>query len=341
MKQLILKKVKGYLETLIFPILLYVLFAIISACIPEDTFFTSYTITKIFQESVLSTIVGLAIAVPLSGGRWDFATGTIPILGGIIGLNFAMQMNANFFVALILCIIFCVILAVVEGILYIVLRVPNMIVSLGVVMLYEALTNILFDGKGVNIFNANVSYTNNLLTLYNQPYCYILLAIVIIIVSYLLNYTRFGADTKSLGANSKLAINAGVNEKKNILLTYVFIGVLLGIAAMLNASKAKIEAANNLSSTSLMFSSMGPVLVGLFLSQYSSLPWGTFIGAVGFNIISYGLASFNIDSSIQNIITGVVIVVIMAYTTKKDFIIKFLEKTLGIKRKNKNGSQNA
>ena len=63
---------------------------------------------------------------------------------------------------------------------------------------------------------------------------------------------------------------------------------------------------------------MGPVLVGLFLEQYSTLPFGVFVGALGFNIITYGLQALNIDSSIQTIITGIAIVLIMAYTTNQE-----------------------
>lgn len=329
MKGKILKMSIGYLKALIFPVLIYVIFAIISLIAgAQNSFFSSYTTGKIFQQSVVATLVGLAIAVPLSGGRWDFATGTIPILGGIIGLNLAMQMNAPLIVGILFTVTSTVILAVIEGLLYIFLRVPNMIVSLGVVMIYEALTNILFDGQGVNLFNNTPEYTNELLQLYQAPWCYILLAAVIIVSTYLLYNTRWGADNKSLGRNSRLAINSGVKEKKNIILIYVFIGVLLGFAAVLNASEAKVEAAANLSSTTLMFSSMGPVLVGLFLERYCHLPFGIFMGAVGFNIITYGLAAFGIDSSIQTIITGIAIVLIMSYTSNQDRLRQLLKMAL-------------
>lgn len=317
MKDKILKTGLGYLKSLIFPVVLYVIFALISLCCgKQGTYFSSYTTGKIFQESVLATLVGIAIAVPLKGGRWDFATGTISVLGGIIFTVF-----------------FSVLLAVLEGLLYIVLRVPNMIVSLGVVMIYEAMTNILFNGKGVNVFNNTPEYTDELLKLYNAPWCYILLVLVILVSTFLLYYTRFGADNKSLGLNSKLAINAGVKEKKNILLTYVFIGVLLGFAAILNASKGKVEAASNLSSTNLMFSSMGPVLVGLFLEQYSTLPFGVFVGALGFNVITYGLQALSIDSSIQTIITGIAIVLIMTYTTNQELLKNIIRNTFSFKKK--------
>lgn len=326
-------KIKGYLSTLIFPVIMWVLFAIL-ALISNNTYFFSANVTSnIFRSSVLSCIVGLAIAIPMSGGRWDFAPGTIATLGGIIGINIGMQLELNVFGVLLLCIAVCVALALIEAAAYLLIKVPNMIVSLGVVMVYEAMTGILYDGKGANIFNAQNSYVNNLMLLSQAPWCYLLLGVVLLALYILLYKTHFGSNSKSLGNNARLAINAGINEKKNIALTYVVVGVLLGIAALLNACNSQITAASNLSSTTLMFSSMGPVLIGLFLANYSCLPWGIFIGSLGMSVMTYGLTSFGIDGAIVTIITGAILVLIMAYTTNQQRLARFFTKLLGASRK--------
>lgn len=322
------KTLSGYAKTLIFPALMWLLFAIVALMAGKSYFFSSYIISNIFRSSVLSCIVGLAIAIPLSGGRWDFAPGTIATLGGIIGIRLGTQWGLNVFGVLMLCIGVCVILALIEAAAYLLLRVPNMIVSLGIVMVYEALTGILFGGQGANIFTAPSEYANQLLTLSRAPWCFVLLAVVMLILHFLLYKTRFGSNLKSLGNNARLAINAGVNEKRNIVLTYVVVGVLLGIAALLNACNSQITAASNLSSTTLMFSSMGPVLIGLFLANYSSMPWGLFMGSLGMSVITYGLTSFGIDGAIVTIITDVIIVLIMAYTTNQAKIVAWIGKLL-------------
>lgn len=318
------KIVKGYLCTLLFPAGMWVLFAVLALIAGNSYFFSATVTSNIFRSSVLSCIVALAIAIPMSGGRWDFAPGTIATLGGIIGINTGMSLGWNVFGVLMLCIAVCVMLALIEAAAYLLLRVPNMIVSLGVVMIYEAMTGILYDGQGANIFNAQSSYANNLLLLSRAPWCYFLLAAVLAVLYVLLYKTRFGSDSKSLGSNAHLAINAGVNEKKNIVATYMVVGVLLGIAALLNACNAQITAASNLSSTTLMFSSMGPVLIGLFLAGYSNLPFGTFIGSLGMSVMTYGLTSFGIDGAIVTIITGAILVLIMAYTTNQHRFMVFI-----------------
>ena len=235
----------NYLKTLIFPVAMWLLFLIISAIGGNTGSFTSASgFEYIFRQSVMPTIVAMAIALPLSGGRWDFATGTIVVLGGIIGGNIGLAISENAAVVLLCCIVSSTLLAAIEAVAYIVLRVPNMIVSLGIVMVYESFTSIL------------------------------ILAAVLVVMYILLEWTKFGADCKSLGKNAPLAINSGVKEKKNIFLTYIVVGVLLGIAALFNACQANVTPVSNLGSASIMYSSMGAVLVGLFLADFTCMPWG-------------------------------------------------------------------
>lgn len=318
----------GTLKAMIFPIIMYVAFLIITLICGKSGYFSINTAKYIFSQSVISTIIALAIAIPLSGGRWDFATGTIVVLGGIIGCNIAIQMGTGVFGLILITVLVSIVLAVIEGALYIFLRVPTMIVSLGVVMLYEALSGILFDGSGVQLY-----VYENLAVVGQAPWSYIILAVVLAVVWFLLYRTTFGYNTRSLGRNAKLAINNGVNEKKNIMLTYVLVGALLGAAAVLNACKGNVAPASNLSSTSLMFSSMGPVLVGLFLSNYSNLPFGVFMGAIGMTSMSYGMVVVGIDGSIQTIVLGIIIVLIMAYTTNQAKLVHLFGKIVGIFKK--------
>ncbi len=325
----ILKRTADYSLTLIFPVFMWILFLIICAANGSGrSFVSSGGLDYIFRLSITPAIVGIAIAVPLSGGRWDFATGIIAILGAIIGGNVGLMISENVLVILICCIVASTLLAVIEGLVYVTLRVPNMIVSLGAVMIYESFTSVLFGGQGVKL-----NRYDGILVITQSPWCYIVLAVTLAVSYFLLCHTKFGADTKSLGSNSLLAINSGVKEKKNIMLTYVFVGVLLGIAGLFYACQSNISPVSNLSSTSLMYSSMGSVLVGLFLANKTNLPWGVWVGSVGMQIMTYGMVCSGIDSSLQTVVTGIVIALIMMYTANQSAVKHRIKKMLGAGRR--------
>lgn len=324
---------KRYAMTLLFPLGMYAVFALITLIIGNTSFFTGYTTEGIIHDTVENTIIALAIAIPLSGGRWDFGPGAIIMLGAIIGGNLGMQLHMGTFGELLCCVAACMLLALIEAVFYVTLRVPNMIISMGIVMVYEAVSGLLNNGLGVNFFANDTEYTQELLRMNQFPLIYILLIVVMAVTWFLLYKTKFGYDTRSLGANAKLAVNAGVNEKKNIILTYALVGALLGCAAMLSACSSKVEPANNLSSTALMFGSMAPVLIGLFLGGFTNMPWGIFVGALGMEVFTYGLNAFGIDSSIQTIVTGVVLALIMAYINDGARVVQMVKQLFGHKSK--------
>ena len=319
---------KRYAMTLLFPLGMYAVFALITLIIGNTSFFTGYTTEGIIHDTVENTIIALAIAIPLSGGRWDFGPGAIIMLGAIIGGNLGMQLHMGTFGVLLCCVAACMLLALIEAVFYVTLR-----VSMGIVMVYEAVSGLLNNGLGVNFFANDTEYTQELLRMNQFPLIYILLIVVMAVTWFLLYKTKFGYDTRSLGANAKLAVNAGVNEKKNIILTYALVGALLGCAAMLSACSSKVEPANNLSSTALMFGSMAPVLIGLFLGGFTNMPWGIFVGALGMEVFTYGLNAFGIDSSIQTIVTGVVLALIMAYINDGARILQMVKQLFGHKSK--------
>lgn len=317
----VVKKLTNLLKTFLFPIAIYILILIVTMLMSKSGYASAGAFDRIVRGSVLTTITAYAIALPLSGGRWDFAPGIIIILSGIVGSNLAIQLGAGPLALLVFTVAAAVVLSALEGLLYLWIRVPTIIVSLGVVMVYEALSGIVFGGSGTQLY----MYSD--LTIFaRSPWIYIVLALIMVLFYLLLTYTKFGYDTRSLAANPRLAVNSGVKEKRNIFTTYLVVGVLLGVAAVINASTVLVSPAGNLSSTSLMFSSMGPVLVGLYLARFSNLPLGIFAGALGMNALSYGMVVMGVDSSLQTVIVGIFIVGFMGYTSNQETIRAYLNR---------------
>lgn len=309
-------------KTFVFPVVMWLFFAILTVFAGgNDLFLSAVSIKDIFQTSCLNVVVAVAVALPLSGGRWDFAPGSIIVLAGIIAGNLTINHGLGLAGLIVLSVVVAVALALIEGVLYITFKVPTMIISLGVVMLYEALSGLIFDGSGVRLF-----MYEDLAVFARQPYCYIIVAVVLLAFYVLMKYTKFGFDTRSLGNNALLAINNGVNEKKNILLTYACVGLLLGVASILNASKAVVAPEADLSSTTLMFSSMGAVLVGLFLARFSNMSMGLLSGTLAMSVLSKGLTVIGMPSSLNNIILGLFIIVFMGYTTNMERIKQAFKK---------------
>ena len=322
MKQKAGSWLKSWMKTFWFPAAVWIFFVVLNQTRGENNIYLSMaSIQDILQSSCLQVIIAIAVALPLSGGRWDFAPGAIMVLTSIISGNIAVKLGLGLGGLFVLSIVVAVALALLEGGLYILFRVPTMIISLGIVMLYEALSGLLFGGSGIRLF-----MYEDLSILVRQPYCYLIMVAILVLFCLLMKYTKFGFDTRSLGNNALLAVNNGINEKKNILLTYLVVGGLLGVAALMNASKAVVAPAANLSSANLMFSSMGAVLVGLYLSRFSNMALGLLSGTIAMAALSKGLTVYALPASLNNIILGIFIVIFMGCTTNWDYVKSLLKK---------------
>ena len=133
------KTIINLVKTFLFPVVVWIFFALlIEIHGGKNIYVSGSSIKDIMQISCLNVIVAVAVALPLSGRRWDFAPGSIIVLTGIIAGNLVIKHNLGLVGLLILSLGIAVGLALFEGAVYIFFKVPTMIISLGIVMLYEA-----------------------------------------------------------------------------------------------------------------------------------------------------------------------------------------------------------
>ena len=123
-----------------------------------------------------------------------------------------------------------------------------------------------------------------------------------------LQYTRFGRHVYAVGGNQEAARLAGINTKRVLTWVYILCGVLSALSGMLLASRMNSGQPN----AGLMYELdvIAAVVVGgasLFGGRGSIV--GTFIGALLIGVSRNGLNLLNVNSYIQQIIVGLVILV--------------------------------
>ena len=103
-------------------------------------------------------------------------------------------------------------------------------------------------------------------------------------------YTLTGKQSQLLTNNQGAAVDIGINEKKNVILSYVFSGIIFGCATMVwTSTTIKSASFTSLSTVSDLFTNILPVFIGLALSKYCGEAIGTVIGAITLSLMSYGL----------------------------------------------------
>lgn len=305
-------------KTLIWPVGIYLIFLIATSLFGSGgNFGTLKSLQTVLQQSILCAIMALAMSSNMMNGRWDFSIGIITVISSFIASGFVKQLGLGAYGLILLCIIFATVMCLVNGALYLLLKVPALVVSIGMLMVYETLSLVVNGGKGAKL--SGLSYT----VFGRSPHIYILAVITFLIFYVIYSHTRFGYNVRALGNNQIIANNIGINETKNVILCYVLCGVFTGIAAAINVSmKGSIEPSSTFNNNmGMMFTAFPAVFIGQYLSRYTNFVFGVFIGAVCMKLLSAGVLALGLPSAVQDIGVGLFLLLFIALTTNQGRVL--------------------
>lgn len=304
------KLAKNVVMTIAIPVITYVIFFIACNLWGAEGFGVGADFTTIIFTTLYSGLISLAMSYNLTCGRFDYSVGATIVLSAIIGGNLAKDNDWGPWGLLAAIVVVAVICGFISGIAYVSLKIPPMVVSIGITMIYEAIGLMLNRSKGVKMVG------NPALVFSKPPYSYIVVGVALIILIFLFNFTKFGYQWRMLRSGQKISVDIGINEKKNAVICYIIAGALLGIAATMYLSKyGMVSPEVGLSSSSFFMSAFLPLFIGGAIEKYSDKNIGVMIGAFTQAIITAGFGKLGFSSSLQTVLNGVIVMVFLVYTS--------------------------
>ena len=270
-------------------------------------FFGTWAMWKTLSVDIAVSITcALGIGLQFKCGRFDFSGGAIMLIGGILAGNLARDNGNSVVLMVVLAMVVCIVLSLLVSFLYVFGRLPIIIATIGMAMLYEAITCLLYNGTGVNLV------PNMTLRVFATfPAVLIPLVIAIAVYAFYSYFTTTGKQATLLANNQQSAVNIGINENKNVIISYVFSGILFGLATIIWLTKDIHKASfSSLTTVGELFSNILPVFIGLMLVNFCGDTIGIIMGSVTLCLLNYGLKavySNETGSAIATIVTGVFI----------------------------------
>jgi len=297
------KKLLGnIIRSLILPVLLYGIFAILA----PQKFVTLIGLRVILTSATVYCLIGWGVCFNLVVGTWDFSAGAAIALSAV----FAADASKSFgFIGMILVAIVSVwICEIITGTVYRLLRIPTLITTIGMLLIYETVTSIYKGGKTISIPPTCKFFGT-------FPNILILLIAGGILFEILYNHTVFGKNVKAVGHGGAIAKMIGLNPARIKFLCFVAGGAVLAVASVAYISYGGTSTAKtNFATMSSIFSPMMGVTVGLALEKYCPLTIGVFIGEVSIRIIAQGLVAVGASSSAQQIVTGIALLAVFIFS---------------------------
>ena len=324
MKSKIVNVLKRTGLTLAFPALIFVVMLIITLANGINYYVSGIMVRQVVTDATLTTIIALSIYLQFKNGRFDFSGCATMILSAIIAGNITLQAGGNSVMFMVLSVLFAVVFSVLTASVYIASKVPVIICTIGMTLLYEALTYVLFDAEGLSIISRV-----DMVLFGRVPYIFIPLVIVLALFIFFTYFTTEGRRAKLLSGNQKVAVSIGIRENKNVLITYIVCGVILGFGALVYGSQQIITTQSNLSTSSILFSYIVPVFIGMFIGKASVDAVGVVAAAVGMEFLNYGLDCLGVGAGgYQQIIFGMFMLAFYAFSAQAGNIKKLLNKVV-------------
>ncbi len=300
----ILNKVKGILFGLILPIIVYAFFSILRPAVFLGSGFG--TIYTVLVQSITTCILAWGMYYSMTVGALDFSIAAEMILYEIMATIY-YQMG-GFWLMVVLTMVSAFVVGAVKALIKELIAVKSMVVGLGLTYVLASLGEVLSTNRSTVI-------GGDATILAGAPYNFIILIGTGIIMWFLLNKSRFGAQARAVGGNLALAKAAGIKDHVVGFKASLVGSVFAGIAAIFTLSRgAGVTAQTGLTSMGSAFSSLMCVFISMFIGKFVNTTAGIYIGAVSMSIISIGLVSIGFDSELNSTVTSAFLLVLMTYT---------------------------
>ena len=300
-------------------------------------------------------MTGLSVAFAFKTGLFNIGAAGQYTLGAYGALYCAIVLHLPWYVGLIASAVLGGLWGAIPGLFKAYLNINEVITSImfnwiGLYLVNEIIygngTGVMYDSRNTRTWNLRrmegaegvtiPDFGLNDMFQTNSTTIAIFLSIVVaILIWVVLDKTTFGYELKAVGLNKNAARYAGINEKKNLVLSMVIAGALAGFGAGLYYLSGVSEW-NPLNSTTLPAMGFNGISVALLAS---SNPIGTIFSALFISHITVGgsfLSTRYYPTEVADLISGIIIYLCAFSMLFRGKIAKLLS---GGKRADKSGEK--
>lgn len=290
-------------------VLALLILVIVGAATAGDRFTNVNNVLTILRLASVTGVISIGMTFVIIGGGIDLSVGSVLGLSSVVATLAAVQLAATSFWPLMII----VALAVGAGAGV----VNGIIIAYGKVVAFMATLAMLIAARGFAELLSNRSTQRVQVkgflefssgNLFGIPTLVVIFILVAIAGWILLNRTTFGRRTVAIGGNREAARLAGINVRRHTVYLYAVAGLTAGIAAVMLTGRT--QSGTSTHGTLYELDAIAAVVVGgtLLIGGRGTIV-GTVLGILIFNVLTNIFTQNNLNTSVQAITKGLIIVV--------------------------------
>jgi len=284
-------------------VLEFILFSFLS-----PYFFTPDNLLNVSLQASITAIIAAGMTFVILTGGIDLSVGSLVAFAGIVSttvIKTGLPPVAGFVTAILAGVAVGSLSGAFAGFCITRFNIAPFIVTLATMTIWRGAAFVWTDGRPVWELPAGFAFlgTGRLLAV---PVPSIIMVLTFIASHIILTRTRFGRYVYAVGGNIEAARLAGIRTWRVLVNVYVLSGTLAALSGILLASRMNSGQPN--AGVAYELDVIAAVVVGgTSLSGGAGSIVGTFIGAMLIAVLRNGLNLLNVNSYVQQVIVGVVI----------------------------------
>jgi len=291
---------------------------IITFALTTDRFLTEANLLdNVAKNAVTLLLVALAGTFPILQQSIDLSVESIVLLTGVVTVVLISQFGFGL-LAIPIAIGVGMLAGLFNGIVFTKLKVPSFLVTLGTLSVMAGVGKIITGGSTITFRNPAIRTISNgeVLGIPNLVLWGLLIYVGTIVLAF---RTKFGRYCFALGENERVVELAGAKVDRYKIYPFVLSGLLCGTAGVLLTLRIS-SASPNIGSGLMLPSIAAIVMGGTALTGGVGGPHRTILGVLVISVLNNGMNLLGVDSFVQEIILGLVVVAAVALSIDREKI---------------------
>jgi ribose/xylose/arabinose/galactoside ABC-type transport system permease subunit len=290
---------------------LFIIFLVFGILIPER-FFSLMNIRTIVTQAAVLCVAGFGMALVIISGSIDLSVGSIAGLASILAAILARSHGP--LQGLLVGTSVGLILGLMNGMGFVYLKIPSFLITLAMLTSARGLAYLISNGESFVVYGMPL-----LGRMGAFPEVIIIVAILFPIMWLTLNRTTIGLYLRAIGGNERVAGLVGIPNNRIKVFAFAASGFLAALTGIILASRQGASTPNLGLGLELDIIAIN-VLGGTPLTGGIGDMTNTIIGAIAIASLANGLVILGLNTDVQMIIKGLVLVMAILVSLQREKI---------------------
>ena len=298
------KKGSGFQLGTILALVIMCLFLAIS----NKNFYSYSNLMSILKQTAFNAFLAVGMLLCLITAGIDLSVGANAVFCACLMGALAKAGMSSGIVLMIIGIVAGGVVGFINGTLLTRLHLPHPFVStLGMKNVLWGLALLVTGSQMINVFPASVQWLG-LTTIGGFPVSFIVVIVLYVVMHIFLSKTALGRSIYCAGGNMEATRLSGINTANVLTFCYTMSGIMAALVGIVSVGRSGICNGANATQPYDTDAIAACIIGGASFTGGKGTMFGTMLGCLIISVLRNGFTLLSIDSAVQNIVLGLVII---------------------------------